>query len=92
MAFRSAAGDAFALRTASDGRVVAATAGGVWFDADALRVVALELRDPAAAAGSASFTSLGLLRNGCRVPATPAAWGGAGTGRRAVPIAVLRFA
>ncbi len=76
IALLATTGHAFAL--GADGRGVSvATAGGVWFDAGALRLRALELRDAGAPLGAASIASLGLLRGGCRVAATAEAGGGA---------------
>jgi hypothetical protein len=74
LAFRSAVGDAFSLRADGHGLSVVMT-GGVWFEAGALRLRALELRDSEGAAGAPSIASLGLLRDGCRVAES------AGTGR-----------
>ncbi len=68
LAFRSAVGDAFSFRADGRGLSVVMT-GGVWFEAGALRLRALELRDSKGAVGAPSIASLGLLLDGCRVAA-----------------------
>ena len=72
IAFQAAGGDAFSLRATDHGRgpgLSVVMKGGVWFDACALRLRVLELRDSEGAAGAPSIASLGLLRDGCRVAA-----------------------
>ena len=69
LAFRSAAGDAFSLHADGRGGLSVVMSGGVWFEAGALRLRALELRDSEGAVGAPRIASLGLLRDGCRVAA-----------------------